>query len=288
MKVSFFIDYYRPTSTVSQRYIRQSPRWPAQPRAGHTRFDSRVRDGPLPKLIGERDDIRSRAVLHLFLSDASQGADKSGTGRDKGGSTGCMNYRGSTREGADRQARADRSAASSGYVYARIFRGNRSPCASQSIPYRSDITMRIEYFHASKYGNGAMVAEEFKKVMASRGAEVEVHHFSDAKPKSLPQGGTQPASARLAASASPSGTGPPVPEQGRTASRDEIRHPDHRGRAACPTRRLAACAHRGGAGQWQRVRPIMNDILAGQEAHQGGRGKVLVTGMKGPLEEGWQ
>jgi hypothetical protein len=28
--------------------------------------------------------------------------------------------------------------------------------------------MNIEYFHASKYGNGAMVAEEFKKQMAAK------------------------------------------------------------------------------------------------------------------------
>jgi hypothetical protein len=29
--------------------------------------------------------------------------------------------------------------------------------------------MNIAYYHASKFGNGAMVAQEFKKVMAARG-----------------------------------------------------------------------------------------------------------------------
>jgi hypothetical protein len=29
--------------------------------------------------------------------------------------------------------------------------------------------MKIEYLHASKYGNGAMVAEEFSKQMAAKG-----------------------------------------------------------------------------------------------------------------------
>ncbi len=33
--------------------------------------------------------------------------------------------------------------------------------------------MRIEYFHASKFGNGASVAQEFKKQMAERGVVVE-------------------------------------------------------------------------------------------------------------------
>ena len=30
--------------------------------------------------------------------------------------------------------------------------------------------MRIEYVHASRYGNGAAVAEEFRRLMAARGA----------------------------------------------------------------------------------------------------------------------
>ena len=34
--------------------------------------------------------------------------------------------------------------------------------------------MRIEYFHASKFGNGAMVAEEFKAQMAAKGVTVKV------------------------------------------------------------------------------------------------------------------
>ncbi|UCD22447.1 MAG: flavodoxin family protein, partial [Chloroflexota bacterium] len=46
--------------------------------------------------------------------------------------------------------------------------------------------MNIEYFHASKYGNGAMVAEEFKNQMAAKGVTVNIHHVRDAKPKEMP------------------------------------------------------------------------------------------------------
>ena len=46
--------------------------------------------------------------------------------------------------------------------------------------------MKIEYVHASKYGNGATVAEEFKNDMAIRGVEVTVHHIQDVEPKALP------------------------------------------------------------------------------------------------------
>jgi hypothetical protein len=38
----------------------------------------------------------------------------------------------------------------------------------------------------------------------------------------------------------------------------------------------------------QRVIPIMNEILQGRGLVKVAEGKVLVTGLKGPLEEGWK
>ena len=46
--------------------------------------------------------------------------------------------------------------------------------------------MKIEYFHALKYGNGALVSEEFEKQMAAKGVTVTVHHIRDARPKETP------------------------------------------------------------------------------------------------------
>src|SRR6516162_5887954 len=46
--------------------------------------------------------------------------------------------------------------------------------------------MKIEYFHASKFGNGAMVADEFRKQMAAKGITVNVHHIRQARPRDLP------------------------------------------------------------------------------------------------------
>jgi flavorubredoxin len=46
--------------------------------------------------------------------------------------------------------------------------------------------MKIEYLHASAYGNGAMVAEEFSKQMAAKGVMVSVHHIREARPRELP------------------------------------------------------------------------------------------------------
>src|SRR4030042_6371340 len=45
--------------------------------------------------------------------------------------------------------------------------------------------MKIEYCHASKFGNGAIVAEEFKRLMATKGVSVNVHHIRDARPKEI-------------------------------------------------------------------------------------------------------
>jgi flavodoxin len=48
------------------------------------------------------------------------------------------------------------------------------------------IQIKIELYHASKYGNGARVAEEIKRVMELKGHQVNVHHIDDAEPKDLP------------------------------------------------------------------------------------------------------
>ena len=42
--------------------------------------------------------------------------------------------------------------------------------------------MRIEYVHASKFGNGARVAEEFRRRMAAHDVTVEVHHVGEVEP----------------------------------------------------------------------------------------------------------
>jgi hypothetical protein len=39
--------------------------------------------------------------------------------------------------------------------------------------------MRIEYLHASKFGNGATVAAHFKERMSAKGVDVDVHHIRE-------------------------------------------------------------------------------------------------------------
>jgi len=145
--------------------------------------------------------------------------------------------------------------------------------------------MKIEYLHASKYGNGAMVAEEFSKQMAARGVLVDVHHIRDAKPKELPP-------ADLYLFSSPARFGKPIGSMRRFLKKVELPagtryailtteaapHPDSAGHV--PSEQQLA--------RWTRVRPIMNEILQRKGLAEVAEGKVQVTDVKGPLEEGWQ
>ena len=45
--------------------------------------------------------------------------------------------------------------------------------------------MRIEYLHASKFGNGAIVAAYFKEQMAAEGVDVDVRHIKEMTPAEL-------------------------------------------------------------------------------------------------------
>jgi flavodoxin len=146
--------------------------------------------------------------------------------------------------------------------------------------------MNIEYFHASKYGNGAMVAEEFKKQMAAKGVDVNVHHIRDARPKEMPP-------ADLYLFSSPGRMGKPIGRMRRFLKKlmltpgttyailttEGAPRPDKK-TGRMPTEEEQA--------KWQRVIPIMNGILQEKGLVKVAEGKVLVTGLKGPLEEGWQ
>jgi hypothetical protein len=146
--------------------------------------------------------------------------------------------------------------------------------------------MRIEYFHASKFGNGVMVAEEFRKGMAARGVTVNVHHIREASPKELPP-------ADLYLFSSPGRLGKPIGSMRRFL--DKVQLPAGTKYAVLTTEAAPRPDKRTGQmpteeelAKWQRVRPIMNEILQGKGLIKVAEGRVLVTGLKGPLEEGWQ
>jgi flavodoxin len=146
--------------------------------------------------------------------------------------------------------------------------------------------MRIEYYHASKYGNGAMVAEEFKKLMAVKGVTVNVHHIRDARPKELTP-------ADLYVFSSPGRAGRPIGSMRRFLKKANL-EPGTKYAilttegASRPDKKTGKLPTEEEIARWEHVRPIMNELLQKKGMKKVAEGNVLVTGMKGPLEEGWQ
>ncbi|WP_091757062.1 hypothetical protein [Pedococcus cremeus] len=146
--------------------------------------------------------------------------------------------------------------------------------------------MRIEYVHASKYGNGAMVAEEFKHQMEARGVAVSVHQVRDIRPKELP-------AADLYLFSSPGRMGRPIGGMRRFLRKVDL----------APGTRYALLTTEGAPqpdkdtgklpteeerARHERVRPLMNETLQAKGLSEVAEDAVFVTGTKGPLEEGWQ
>ena len=146
--------------------------------------------------------------------------------------------------------------------------------------------MKIEYLHASVFGNGAMVAEEFSKQMTAKGVTVSVHHIREASPKALPP-------ADLYLFSSPGRFGKPIGGMRRFLKK--VRLPSGTRYAILttegaprPDKKTGRIPTEQELAKWQRVRPIMNEILQGKGLAEVAEDKILVTGIKGPLEEGWQ
>ena len=146
--------------------------------------------------------------------------------------------------------------------------------------------MKIEYFHASKFGNGVMVAEEFKKLMAAKGVTVNVHHIRDALPKEL-----MPAD--LYVFSSPGRMGKPIGSVRRFLKKVQL-PPGTRYAilttegASKPDKKTGKMPTEEEIAKWEHVRPVMNELLQAKGMKKVAEGNVFVTGMKGPLEEGWQ
>jgi len=146
--------------------------------------------------------------------------------------------------------------------------------------------MKIEYFHASKYGNGAMVAEEFKKQMAAKGVAVNVHHIREARPKEMPP-------ADLYLFSSPGRMGKPIGRMRRFLKKTKLPSGTKYAiltteGAPQPDKKTGRMPTEEELAKWQRIIPIMNGILQEKGLVKAAEGKILVTGLKGPLEEGWQ
>lgn len=146
--------------------------------------------------------------------------------------------------------------------------------------------MNIAYYHASKFGNGAMVAAEFAKIMTGKGMTVSVQHIRDANPRHL-------TAADLYVFSSPGRFGKPKGNARRFLRKVRLEpgtkyailttqaapKPDPKTGKMPPQQELD---------RWERVIPVMNELLEVKGLTNIAEQAVLVTGLRGPLEDGWE
>lgn len=144
--------------------------------------------------------------------------------------------------------------------------------------------MIIEYYHASKYGNGVRVAEEFCRLMAARGVVVNIHHVKKVKPKEI-------APADLYVFSSPGRFGKPIGDirgflgkaQFAPGTRCAVLTTEM---ALQPDKKTGKVSTEDGASQ--KVLPAMRETLQAKGLKEVAEMRVYVLGTKGPLEDGWQ
>lgn len=122
--------------------------------------------------------------------------------------------------------------------------------------------------------------------MAAKGITVNIHHVRDVKPKKMPP-------ADLYLFSSPGRIGKPrgcvrrflkklkLPQGTKYAILTTEGAPR-------PNKKTGRMPTEEEQAKWQHVRSIMNEILKEKGLEKVAEGKVLVTSIKGPLEEGWQ
>ena len=144
--------------------------------------------------------------------------------------------------------------------------------------------IRIEYFHASKFGNGAQVAEEFKRLMREKVDVVEVRHIREAKPKDIPP-------ADLYVFSSPGRMGRPTGSMRRFLKKASL---PPGAKYAILTTEMAPTPDKNGkmptpeeTAKWQRIRPIMTELLEPKHLTKVAEASVEVETMRGPLEDHW-
>ena len=146
--------------------------------------------------------------------------------------------------------------------------------------------MKIEYLHASKYGNGAKVAAEFKQQMAVQRVVVDVHHIRKVRPAEL-------SPAYLYVFSSPGRFGKPIGGMRRFLKKVKLPAGTPYAiltteAAPKPDKKTGRTPTEEELAKWQRVRPVMNEILQGKGLAKVAEDKVFVTGLRGLLEEGWR
>jgi menaquinone-dependent protoporphyrinogen IX oxidase len=160
------------------------------------------------------------------------------------------------------------------------------PASTHRESHDKAATMKIEYIHASKFGNGRKVAEEFQRDTAAKGVTTEVRHVRDVDPQTMTP-------ADLYVFSSPGRMGKPIRRMRRFLHKVTLAPGTKYAvltteMAPRPDKKTGRMPTEEELARWQRVRPIMNDILQGKGLVPVAEDTVHVTSLKGPLESGWE
>lgn len=148
--------------------------------------------------------------------------------------------------------------------------------------------MRVELYHASKFGNGAMVADELRRVMEAKGHPMNVHHIKGANPKKLPP-------ADLYVFGSPTRFGRPIGSMRRFIKKVSLppgtkyavfaTHADE-----VPDKETGKMPTEEELNQRRKTIPDLDEVLKGKGLVKVADKVFSVSpdNWKGPLKEGWQ
>jgi len=148
--------------------------------------------------------------------------------------------------------------------------------------------LKIEVYHASKFGNGAMVAEELRRLLETKGHQTNVHHIDKSKPRELP-------AADLYIFGSPTRFGKPLRSMRRFAKKISLpsgtryavfaTHGD-----AVPDKKTGRMPTQEEMDRWRKTIPVLTEILTEKGLVKTADKIFIVRSdtLKGPLVEGWQ
>ncbi|HEY3421469.1 MAG TPA: flavodoxin family protein [Methanomassiliicoccales archaeon] len=148
--------------------------------------------------------------------------------------------------------------------------------------------MKVEVYHASRFGNGERVADEIKRLLQARGNEVDVHHIKEVSPKDVP-----PADLYVFGSPTRFGKAP-----GGVVRFMKKIEPQPGARyavfgtfgATIPDKKTGRMPSEEEMEKLRRTIPMLDEQLSGKGMVKVAEMKAFVNPetLKGPLEEGWQ
>jgi flavodoxin len=148
--------------------------------------------------------------------------------------------------------------------------------------------MKIELYHASKFGNGAKVAEEFRRLMMAKGIDVNIHHVKEVSPKDLP-------SADLYVFGSPTHFGRAVGSAVRFVKKIDVPAGTKYAvfatfSAGRPNKKTGQMPSEEEMARWRRTIPMLDERLKAKGMTKVAEMRVFVKpeDLKGPLEDDWR